>query len=393
MISAAVSAAIHRVRAVPAEIVRNWRESRPPRVAGSSRTLLIVNVIGQLFALSLLVSSWGLYRQPVVVLAVWVAMSAALPLATLLAVRPGGLGNRAVLLVYGLLAVADLVVPAEAMEQRIGPAGWNWGAVAISLLALAVYRPVPEVITGGLLHAAGVIGWALVEVQPLEPGTVVLVAAGAIIPPLGAAQFVNFYVGVLSEREAAGERAARIIAREAGDAAVEQDGRRRLTRIRAEVAPVLGHVVGGAPLPLDREHAAGAARAADRLRAQLLAGRDLDWLLRSAGSDDELSDIQVLSDPQARRQLDDETRSAVGSLVSLLRRHRPWERLAVTITTRDRSGLSVTVVASGDRAAAAGADPAVRTAAQRLGGAPSVLDEETLVIEGSVRLPSAAAGR
>ena len=379
-------AAVQRARQLPGDLLRTWRESHPPPVAGSRRTLLIVNAIGQLFAFSLLASSWSLYRQPVVVLAVWVAMSTALPLATLLAGRPGGLSGRAVILIYGLLVVADLVVPAEAVEQRIGPAGWNWGAVAISLLALAVYRPVPEVIAGGLLHAGAVLGWALVEVQPLDAGTVVLVAAGAIIPPLGAAQFVNFYVGVLSEREQAGRRAARIIAREASEAAVEQDGRRRLVRIRAEVAPVLGYVVAGAPLPLDAEHAAGAARAADRLRAQLLAGRDLDWLLRSADSDEELIDVQVLSDPVARRRLDDETRSAVGSLVGLLRRHRPWDRMAVTITAQDEQELAVTVVATGERAAAAGSDPAVGTAAGRLGGEVTVIDGQILVIEGLVHV-------
>ena len=367
-------------------IARGWSGSRPPQVAGSRRALLTVGVIGQLFALSLLISSWQLYRQPVVVLAVWVAMSTALPLVTLLAARSGGLSGRAVIPMIGLLAVADIVVPAEAMEQRIGPAGWNWGAVAISLLALAVYRPVPEVIACGLLHAAAVFAWALVEVQPLEPGTVVLVAAGAIIPPLGAAQFVNFYVGVLNEREQAGRQSAQIIAREASEAAVEQDGRRRLARIRAEVAPVLGHVVAGAPLPLDSEHSAGAGRAANRLRAQLLAGRDLDWLLRSSGSDDEAFDVQVLTDPVARRRLDDETRSAVGSLVGLLRRHRPWDQMAVTITARQEHEVAVTVVATGDRAGAAGSDPAVHTAAHRLGGDVTVLDEQSLVIEGAVRV-------
>jgi hypothetical protein len=368
-------------------LARGWAGSRPPQVARSRRTLLTVGVIGQLFALALLISSWHLYRQPVVVLAVWVAMSAALPFATLLATGGSGLSGQRVLPVYALLVLADIVVPAEIVENRLGPPGWNWGAVAISLLALAVYRPVPEVMVCGVLHAAAVFGWALVEVQPPGPGTVVLVAAGAIIPPLSAAQFVNFYIGVLNEREEAGRQAARIIAREAGEAAVEQDGRRRLARIRAEVAPVLGYVAAGAQLPLDTEHAAGAARAAARLRAQLLAGRDLDWLLRSAGSDDdEMLDVQVLSDPVARTRMDDETRSAVGSLVGLLRRHRPWDRLAVTITAREQLDLAVTVVATGARAGSAGADPAVDTAARRLGGDVTVIDGQSLVIEGTVRV-------
>jgi hypothetical protein len=372
--------------------VRFWAGSRPPQVAGSARALLMVCALGQLFALSLLLSSWSLYRHPVLVLGLWLAMSAALPVTTLIAARSGtGLGGWAVSPVIALLAVVDLVVPAEAVGQRIGPAAWNWGAVAISLLALAVYRPVPEVIVYTLLHAGAVIAWVVVEVQPVEPGTVVLVVVLAMIPPLAAAQFVNFYVGVLGAREEAGRRAAQIAAREVGEAAVEQDGRRRLLRIRTEVAPVLSHVVAGAPLPLDAEHAAAAGRAAARLRAQLLAGRELDWLLRSTGSDDDAIDVQVISDPQARRLMDDETRSAVGSLVGLLRRHRPWDAMAVTLTARESVELSVTVVATGERAEAAGADPAVQTAARRLGAEVDVIDGQSLVIEGLIRV-SASAG-
>jgi hypothetical protein len=373
-------------------LARSWASAgdRPPPVARSRRTLLTVCGLGQLYALTLLASSWSLYRHPVVVLTVWVAMSTVLPLATLVAGRSDGLTGRAVIPVFVLLAVADVVVPAETFDQHVGAPAWNWGAVALSLLALAVYRPVPEILACTVVHAGAVLAWALVEVQPPEPGTVVLVAAGAVLPPLAAAQFVNFYVGVLGEREEAGRRAARIAAREVAEVAVEQDGRRRLLRIRVEAAPVLRHVVAGAPLPLDAEHAALAARAASRLRAQLLAGRELDWLLRSSGPEDNedgaVVDVQVISDPVARRALDDETRSAVGSLVGLLRRHRGWEQMAVTITAREPAGLAVTVVAIGESAEPAGADPAVHTAARRLGGQVDVLDEWSLVIEGVVRV-------
>jgi hypothetical protein len=99
-----------------------------------------------------------------------------------------------------------------------------------------------------------------------------------------------------------------------------------------------------------------------------------------------VSEVQVLSDPVARGQLDDETRSAVGSLVGLLRRHRPWDRIAVTITAREQFELAVTVVATGERAESAGIDPAVDTAARRLGGDVTVIDGGSLVIEGVVLL-------
>jgi hypothetical protein len=60
--------------------------------------------------------------------------------------------------------------------------------------------------------------------------------------------------------------------------------------------------------------------------------------------------------------------------------------MAVTITARPPLELAVTVVATGDRAESAGADPAVETAAHRLGGELTVIDGQSLVIEGAVRV-------
>jgi hypothetical protein len=368
--------------------VRGWAESRPPQVARSRSTLLTVAAIGQLFALLQLFGAWQTYRQPLVVLVFWVLLSAALPVLTLVAAREdgGAVTGRTVAPMIALLVVADVLVPAESTTDRIGAAGWNWSAVAIMLLALAVYRPVLEVMLCSLAHAAAVFGWAAISHPAVDLGTVILVAAGAIIPPLAAAQFVNFYVGILNEREEAGLRAAQIEAREAADAAVDQDDRRRLARIRAEVVPVLQHVASGASIPLDVEHAEAARRAAARLRSQLLEGRDVDWLFSatSGPDDDPAIEVRVVSDAGAREVLDDEIRSAIASLVSLLRRHRPWDRLAVTLTARQRTQLAVTVVATGDCAVRAARDPAVDTAVRRLGAHLSVVDERTVVIEGLV---------
>ena len=361
----------------------------PPPVARSGRTLLVVGVIGQVFALIQFVGFWSVYRHPLVVLGFWVVLSAALPVMTLAASRAGGVvSGQAVVPVIVLLAVADVLVPAETSVGRVGAAGWNWGAVAIILLALAVYRPVVEVMVCSLAHAGAVLVWAALPGDPVDPGTVVLVAAGAIIPPMAAAQFVNFYVGMLSEREEAGRQATQIEAREAAEAAVDRDSRRRLTRIRAEVVPVLQHVADGAAIPLDSEHADAARRAAARLRSQLLEGRDVEWLLSATADneDDPSLEVRVVTDATAQEMIDDEIRSAVGSLVSLLRRHRPWERLAVTLTARQATALAVTVVATGDCAAAAVRDPAIETAARRLGAAVTMIDERIIVIEGVVQL-------
>ncbi len=376
------------------ETVRGWADSRPPQVARSRSTLITVSAIGMIFALSQFLGAWNSYRHPFVVLAFWALLAAALPLMTLVATRDGGaVTGRTVAPMIALLAVADVLVPAELTTGRIGAAGWNWSAVALLLLALAVYRPVLEVMACSVAHAGAVFVWAAFTHPAVDLGTVILVAAGSIIPPLAAAQFVNFYVGILSEREEAGLRAAQIEAREAADAAVDQDDRRRLARIRAEVVPVLQHVATGASIPLDVDHAEAARRAAARLRSQLLEGRDVDWLFSAtSGPDhDPAVEVRVVSDAGAREVLDDEIRSAVVSLVSLLRRHRPWDRLAVTLTARHRTQLAVTVVATGDCAVRAARDPAVDTAARRLGAHLSVVDERTVVIEGLVVIERAAA--
>jgi hypothetical protein len=376
------------------ELIRHWAV-RPPPVPRTAVTLLTVGALGQLFALSQLISFWSKYRNPLVVLGVWLAMSAALPAMTFVAGRAQGvLSGRAVVPVIALLALADVVVPAETRSERIGNAGWNWSAVAILLLALAVYRPVLEVMSLSVLHTGAVFAWAgLQQQQSAEPLTTVLIAAGAIIPPFAASQFVNFYVGMLSEREAAGLRAAQIEANKTAEAAVDLDSRRRLSKVRAEVAPVLQHVVDGAALPLDAEHAESARRAAARLRSQLLAGRDVDWLFWPAtGSDvdqlvdDHVVDVRLVSDSPVRQVLDDKIKAEVGSLVGLLRRHRPWERVAVTLTTRLDRELSVTVVATGDCARVAAADPAIDTAARRLAADLTLVDDRIVVIEGVVPL-------
>jgi hypothetical protein len=396
---------------IPSWLPEAWL-TRPPPVARSGRTLLIVGTIGLLFALTQLAGSWQLYRDPTVVLGFWVLMSLMLVAMAWGVSRLGGaVTGRTVIPMIVLLVVADVLVPAQTMTGRIGNASWNWGVVAILILALAVYRPVLEVVLLCLAHAGAVVAWAAVSTEAVNRGAVVLTAAGAVIPPLVAAQFVNFYVGILSEREEAGLRAAQIEASKIAEAAVEHDSQRRLARIRAEVVPVLRYVIAGAPIPLDVEHADAARRAAARLRSQLLEGRDVAWLLSGSRDDDPVIEVRVVSDAGARRVLDDDLRSALASLVSLLRRHQPWDQFAVTLTARQPqtprdhaqthnvtiqpgqpSILAVTVVATGDCIDAVARDPAIHTAARRLGAALTVVDERIVVVEGAVEVLAVPAG-
>ena len=149
---------------------------------------------------------------------------------------------------------------------------------------------------------------------------------------------------------------------------------------------MLHEVVAGAALPLNAAAAEAARQAAARLRSQLLQGRDVDWLLSASAAlaGDPAFEVGVVSDDAARQLLDDEIRSDVGSLVGLLRRHQPWERVTVTLTARRQDQLSVTVVATGACGNRAARDPAIGSAAGRLGAVVNLVDERNLVIEGVI---------
>jgi hypothetical protein len=94
----------------------------------------------------------------------------------------------------------------------------------------------------------------------------------------------------------------------------------------------------------------------------------------------------------AARLMDDETRVALGALVSLLRRHPGWTRMTLTVAGAPDRSLMLALVAKGPAAAAAHADVAVRAALRPL-AATSALDEgETLVIQTRLEEPNVTSG-
>ena len=378
---------------------------RPVVVERGGLGVLAMSSFGQAYALLLLALAWTGYRSPWVQLGLWLLLTAAAPAMVAVARRNGGgLPGHVVVPVVALLVVLDLAVPALVGGGRdpIGPAAWNWGAVAIALLWLAIYRPAAEVLSLAALHAAACLAWAVaVPVDPNDPVRVALSAALCLLPALAGAQFVGFYLGVLLRREAAARAERETRARQAAEEATRRDWRQRIDRVRREALPLVSEVAEGRPLPLDEVAVARARRISDRLRRELVGGREIDWLLRAQvagdggvtdeGGDDQV-DVEVVTGLGAARLMSDETRVALGALVSLLRRHPGWTRMTLTVAGAPDRSLMLALVATGPAAAAAHADVAVRAALRPL-AATSALDEgETLVIQTRLEEPNVTSG-
>ena len=370
---------------------------RPPVVERSGHGVLAMSSFGQAYALLLLALSWVGYDHPWVQLGLWLLLTAAAPAMVAVAGRnDGALPGRAVLPVVALLVVLDLAVPAlTGGRDPIGAASWNWGAVAIALLWLAIYRPAGEVLSLAALHALACLLWSLaVVVEPNDPVRVALSVALCLLPALAGAQFVGFYLGVLVRREAAADAERETRARQASEEATSRDWRQRIDRVRREALPLVREVAEGRELPLDEVAVARARRISDRLRRELVGGREIDWLLRAqvagdgGGDGDDQVDVEVVTGLGAARLLSDETRVALGALVSLLRRHPGWTRMTLTVAGAPDRSLMLALVAKGEAAAAAHADDAVRAALRPL-AATSALDEgETLVIQARLEEPN-----
>jgi len=374
---------------------------RPPVVERSGHGVLAMSSFGQAYALLLLALSWVGYDHPWVQLGLWLLLTAAAPAMVAVAGRnDGALPGRAVLPVVALLVVLDLAVPAlTGGRDPIGAASWNWGAVAIALLWLAIYRPAGEVLSLAALHALACLLWSLaVVVGPNDPVRVALSVALCLLPALAGAQFVGFYLGVLVRREAAADAERETRARQASEEATSRDWRQRIDRVRREALPLVREVAEGRELPLDEVAVARARRISDRLRRELVGGREIDWLLRAqvagdgGGDGDDQVDVEVVTGLGAARLMSDETRVALGALVSLLRRHRGWTRMTLTVAGAPDRSLMLALVAKGEAAAAAHADVAVRAALRPL-AATSALDEgETLVIQARLEEPNVTSG-
>jgi hypothetical protein len=267
--------------------------------------------------------------------------------------------------------------------------------VGITLLLLAIYRPAAEGLGLAALHGFAVVAWAAGDGVPNDPVRVSLVVGGAVLPAIAGSQFLAYYLGVLASREDAARAEGETRARQAAEEAVARDWRQRISRVRAEALPLVRDVAEGGALPLDQVTAARARRVSDRLRRELVGGREVDWLLRAqvaatgpdgtveggtAGDGDEV-DVEVVTGLGASQLMTDDTRVALGALVSLLRRHTGWMRMTLTAAGAPDRSLMLALVAHGPAARAALADDAVLAALRPLGATAALDEEDTLVVQ------------
>jgi hypothetical protein len=363
-------------------------------VRRSTLVALAIGGFGQAFALLLLGLSWGGYPDPPAVVGLWALLTAATFALPAVAVRTGGsVPGVAIVPVVAVIALVDVAVPAlDGDPDAVGPATWNWGAVALTFLVVALYRPAAEVLALVALHVAGVLVWTLGDGVANDPVRVTLAACGSCLPALAAVQFLGFYLGVLAHRERAALAGRESRARQAAEDAVAHDWRARIARVRDDALPLLREVSDGAPLPLDPAATAAARRVSGRLRRELLGGREVDWLLRAEVAEQPAApqdvDVEVVTGLGASQLMDDETRVALGALVSLLRRHRGWTRMTLTVAGAPDRSLTLALVAHGAAAGAAAQDDAVLAAVRLLGATAALDDPQTLVIQARLEVPA-----
>ncbi len=367
---------------------------RPPVVERSVAVALAIGVFGQFYAALLLASSWSVYPAPFAQLGLWLLLSAATAALVVVAARRGGeLPGSAAVPLVAVLVLMDVAVPALVGDNDpIGPAAWNWSAVAMTILLLAIYLPAAVALSLAALHGLAVVAWAVSDPADGDPVRLAIAVGGAVLPALAGAQFLGFYLGVLARRDEAARAERETRGRQAADEAVARDWRQRISRVRAEALPLVRDVAEGGPLPLDELTAARARRVSGRLRRELVGGREVDWLLRAQvaapesrdgedGADGDAVDVEVVTGLGASQLMTDTTRVALGALVSLLRRHAGWTRMTLTVAGAPDRSLMLALVAHGSAAGPAAADEAVLVALRSLGGSIALDDPDTLVIQ------------
>lgn len=357
------------------------------------RLVVILAVQAHLYAVVEIVQSIPDYRSVPACVALWL-LSSAVPLACIAVARRAGgvLSTRAFLIAAGLLLVVDVTLPAFVTPaNRGGPAVWSWGAVGVTLLTFAAFRPARDVLV--LAGGHSLIAVAATSVAFGQPGVgafrLLLVANAAVTPAVAAAQYLNLYAGAVRLREQAVASRREIETRNAASRAVQDDAKGRLQALQAEVIPLLADVANGSAEVNDPQVARLARRLAGDLRRELVEARSGNWLLPaspSAAAGDEPGErwpgIVLLDPGRLLSRLRDTDRAAVIALFDMLRIHLGWQRVSLALTPDDSHVRSddydiqfpddsptatLTVVATGSAAAAAVRDADVIAAASRLG--------------------------
>jgi uncharacterized membrane protein (UPF0136 family) len=272
-----------------------------PRVVGA------ITAVWQLAALVQVIAYLHDYRQPAVVIGVWLGLLAAagwlIPRA-----RAGGLTAAEA---AAAIAIAVAAVALVGWERRLhgasGPVDWSVTGSGWLLALVAISRPPRAWICGAVLvfaahavFAIRVLGPTSLDLARLAVNAytlVIILAVFAAVRPATAA-----YARLAARRAALVSQSA---AERAAAAAVHADQAERLALLEAEALPLLRGIAGGTLAVTDREVARRCARYAATLRRALVdraaeAGgllADLAPVLNSARDRGTPAEVRLLGDP------------------------------------------------------------------------------------------------
>jgi hypothetical protein len=341
-------------------------------------------------------------------------MSVVAPLTcVVLARRRGGLSTTIFASAAATLLLVDVLQLRLMQTADAGaPANWTWGAIGVTVLVFAAYRPARDVLMLGAGHTLlGVIAIAgpvaLGEISRVQG---LVVVSACVIPALVATQYMALYVRAVRLRDAAVLARRDLETRTAAEEAIRQDALWRLGALRAQIVPLFARVADGSADTNDPAVALEAQRLAESLRRELVDARAGRWLLdvpRPRTSDDAhdsdggWSDVVLLDPLQLAYRLRGSDRAALVAFLNLLRRHGAWHRVTVSVLPPTTSGgasdafvtleakpelASVTLVAIGDAALTSWRDPEIRSAAARLEATVTVEPDNILIADATVGL-------
>jgi uncharacterized membrane protein (UPF0136 family) len=272
-----------------------------PRAVGA------ITAVWQLATLVQVVAYLHDYRQPAVVIGVWLGLLAAagwlIPRA-----RAGGLTAAEAAAAIGIAVAAVALVGWERrLHGASGPVDWSVTGSGWLLALVAISRPPRAWICGAVLvfaahavFAIRVLGPTSLDLARLAVNAytlVIILAVFAAVRPATAA-----YARLAARRAALVSQSA---AERAAAAAVQADQAERLALLEAEALPLLRGIAGGSLAVTDREVARRCARYAATLRRALVdrAGEaggllaDLAPVLNAARDRGTPAEVQLLGDP------------------------------------------------------------------------------------------------
>ena len=282
-------------------LVHGAYESELPRVLG------VVTALWQLAFLIQILGYLHEYREPLVPVVVWAALSAA-AFWLIPRTRLGDLGGRASLLAMTLVVVAvSLDGWAARMPGSATSVDWSIFGTSWLIALVAVSRPGWEWACGAVLafaahlvFSANLLGTPTLGLSKLTASAHTLAAIGiifaAIRPTMRAQARIAVRRTTLASQSAAKADAV---------AAIREDRRARLALLEAEALPLLHAIAAGTLEPADSAVRDRCARLATSFRQSLMEGfrgaeqglvAELEPVLRAASARGLLVDVQTIGD-------------------------------------------------------------------------------------------------